>query len=171
MLSKRTKTRLYVAIIRPTLTYRCEVWKTSSTTERNLRTFENKVWRKICGPVFDAGTGNWRRRYKTELQELMKMGPVTNFIKGQRIQWLGHIMRQKENDLLRAFEWIPQGKRPRDRPRKRCLDGIEEDPRKLDVKNWKDLVQDRDRWCDIVVAAEILRVAMPEEEEILLLRN
>jgi hypothetical protein len=27
-------------------------------TERNLRIFEHRVWRKICGPVIDETTGN-----------------------------------------------------------------------------------------------------------------
>jgi len=41
----------------------------------------------------------------------MEMGPVTNFIKDERIQWFGHIMRRNENDSLRAaFEWIPKEK-------------------------------------------------------------
>jgi len=88
----------------------------------------------------------------------MGMGPVINFIKGQRIQWLGHIMCRKENDSLSAaFEWIPQGKRPRGRPRKIWLDGVEENLREPGVENWNDLVQDRDRWRDIVVVAKILR--------------
>lgn len=55
-LSKKTKLRLYTAIIRPALTYGGEVWTTTSVTKRRLRTFENKIWRKICGPVRDART-------------------------------------------------------------------------------------------------------------------
>jgi hypothetical protein len=55
-LSKQTKLRLYTAIIRPTLTYGYEVWTTTSVTKRRLRTFENKIWRMICGPVHDART-------------------------------------------------------------------------------------------------------------------
>jgi len=64
-------------------------------------------------------TGNWQRKYNRELQEMMEMGLVTNSIKGQRIQWLGHTMHRKENDSLRVvFEWIPQKKRPRGKPKK-----------------------------------------------------
>ncbi|KAF0741196.1 Reverse transcriptase domain-containing protein [Aphis craccivora] len=78
------------------------------------------IWQKICGPVFDANVGCWRRRFNTELQEIMNLAPVTNFIKGQRIQWLGHILRREENGSVRvAFERKPKGKRPRGRPRKR----------------------------------------------------
>jgi len=113
MLSRRTKLIPYVAIIRPTITYGCEAWTTTSTTERKLRTFNNKVWRKICGPLLDAHTGEWRRRYNRELQNKLEMGTINNYIKGQRIQCLGHIMRRKEDEPVRAaFDWVPQGKRP-----------------------------------------------------------
>lgn len=44
---------------------------------------------------------------------------ITNFIKGQRKQWLGNIMQKGENEQLRAvLEWVPQGKKPRGRPKK-----------------------------------------------------
>jgi len=43
MMSRKTKVRLYVAIIRPTLTYGCKAWTTTKQTEGNLRTLENKV--------------------------------------------------------------------------------------------------------------------------------
>lgn len=33
------------------LTYGCQYWTTNKQTERNLRTFENRVWRKMCGPL------------------------------------------------------------------------------------------------------------------------
>ncbi|VVC34371.1 Endonuclease/exonuclease/phosphatase,Reverse transcriptase domain [Cinara cedri] len=51
MLSKKTKIRLYTVIVRVILTYGCEAWtyKTISVTERRLTTFENKLWRAICG--------------------------------------------------------------------------------------------------------------------------
>lgn len=69
--------------------------------------------------MFDMNVGSWRGRYNRELQEIMNLAPVTNFIKGQRIQWLGHISRREENGPLRvAFEWKPFGKEPRRHPRK-----------------------------------------------------
>jgi len=52
--------------------------------------------------------GRWRRSYNRKLQVMMKLAPITNCIKGQRIQWLGHTLKREENDHLQvAFEWKP----------------------------------------------------------------
>ncbi|KAE9525796.1 hypothetical protein AGLY_014022 [Aphis glycines] len=125
--SKKTKERLYTAIIRPTLTYGCEAWTTTSNTERKLRTFENKIWWVICGPLYDNEKGTWRRKYNKELQEEMEMASV------------------------------PAGKRPRGRPRKRWLNGVEEDLHRMGVQDWKELAQDRDKWRDLVMAVKTLK--------------
>jgi len=82
VLSKKTKFRLYKAIIRPTLTYGCEVRTTTSVT---VKTFENKIWRMICGQVRDIRTNEWKRKFNKELQEELGLAPVTSYIKGQRI--------------------------------------------------------------------------------------
>uniref|UniRef100_A0A2S2QB70 Uncharacterized transposon-derived protein F52C9.6 n=1 Tax=Sipha flava TaxID=143950 RepID=A0A2S2QB70_9HEMI len=93
-LSRKTKVRLYTVIVRPTLTYGCEAWTKTKQIEKRLRTFENKIWRRICSPIYDKSTGSWRRRYNNELLDMVNIPLVTSFIKGQRIQWLGYIMRR-----------------------------------------------------------------------------
>ncbi|KAF0705870.1 Uncharacterized protein FWK35_00030060 [Aphis craccivora] len=58
---------------------------------------------------------------------MLELTTVTSFIKSQRIQWLGHIMRIRENEVVRLkLEWKPIGKRPRGRPRKRWIDVVED---------------------------------------------
>lgn len=37
-------------------------------------------------------------------------------------------------------------KRPQERPRKRWLDAMEEDLERLGVQEWKDVIQDREKW-------------------------
>jgi len=38
-----------------------------------------------------------------ELQDnMLELGTMTYFIKGQRVQWLGHIMCRKENDPFKS---------------------------------------------------------------------
>jgi hypothetical protein len=157
LFSKRTKTRLYTSIIRPILTYGCEVWTTTSVTQRRLRTFENKIWRRICGPIRDPRTGQWRRKFNQELKEELNIVIVNGFIKSQRIKWLGHVMRRNKDALTKvALNWKPEGRRPRGRPRKRWMDVVEKDLEDLGAQNWREIVQDRDKWDDLVMAAKTL---------------
>jgi len=75
---------LYTAIIRPTLTYGCEAWTTTSNTEKKLRTFENKIWRVICGPMYyDNEKETRRKNYNNELYEEMDMALVVSLVSGQ----------------------------------------------------------------------------------------
>jgi len=68
-----------------------------------------------------------------------------SFIRGQRTQWLGHVIRRSEDDISRTIlNWKPMGKRPRGRPRKRWLDVVEEDLERLGVQEWRKVVQDRE---------------------------
>lgn len=39
---KKTKAKLYTAVIKPMFTYGCETWTTTNNTEKKLRSFENK---------------------------------------------------------------------------------------------------------------------------------
>jgi len=80
MLFRRFKIRLYVTIVKITMTYGYEAWRPATVVGRKLRTFEKKVWWKIC----DASEyGKLARKYNRELQEMMDLAPVTSFFKGQ----------------------------------------------------------------------------------------
>lgn len=60
-------------------------------------------------------------------------------------------MRRSEEEIIRAvMGWKPAGKRPRGRPRKRWLDVVEGDLKALGVHEWKEIVQDRERWRDVM---------------------
>jgi hypothetical protein len=43
-----------MSIVKTILTYGCEVWPTAVQIERKLRSFENRVLRAVCRPVFDT---------------------------------------------------------------------------------------------------------------------
>jgi hypothetical protein len=68
-LKRKIKLTIYTTIIRPFLLYGSETWTLTKTDKNKLRIFENKVLRKIYGPVYD---GYWCRRYNTELHKLFQ---------------------------------------------------------------------------------------------------
>jgi len=66
---------------------------------------------------------------------MLELASVTSLIKGQRLQWVGHIIRRGENEVVRvALKWRLQDKRHRGRLRKKWID------------DWRKAVQDKDRW-------------------------
>lgn len=64
----------------------------SNKTERKLKTFENKTKKRICGTTYDVELDSW------ELYEMVGVAPVTSWIIGQKLQWLGRIMRKGKNN-------------------------------------------------------------------------
>jgi len=56
----------------------------------------------------------------------------------------------------KIIEWKQEGKRPQGKPRKRWLDVVEEDLKATRVHELEEIVQDRERWRDIVKAAKTL---------------
>ena len=70
LLSKNLKFKIYRTIIFPFVLYECETWSLILRKERRLRVFENRVLRRICGPMRDEVTGEWRKLHNEELNEL-----------------------------------------------------------------------------------------------------
>lgn len=96
--------------------------------ERKLTSFENRVLGTICGPVFNTEINRRRRRRNKEIREITKVPFITSYVKGQRIQWFGHtIKREETNEARAAIEYKPTGRRPRGRPKKRWMDGVQQD--------------------------------------------
>jgi hypothetical protein len=66
-------------------------------------------------------------------------------------------MRRDETYEVRAaIEYKPAGRRPRGRPKKRWMDGVQQDLERLEVTNWEERIQDRDYWRTVTVAAKTL---------------
>ena len=158
ILSRRTKVRAYAVIVRPVLTYGCETWRLTKDLERKLEVFENGILRKICGPVFDAGIGQWRRRHNYELREMTEVPLITSIIMAQRLRWAGHVARADEDRLIsKIARGQPEGRRPTGRPRMRWSDNVKKDMMKLGVDGpteWWDIALDRGRWKLLVTAAK-----------------
>src|SRR5262249_6622850 len=111
--------------------------------------------RKICGPIQENNV--WRARNNRELSELFGCETIVGAIKSSRLRCEGHVLRM-END--RAVKRTLQincktiGNRARGRPRKRWIENVDEDIKKLQVNNWKRVAEDRQQWRNVVQTAK-----------------
>ena len=90
--------------------------------------FENRVLRRIFGPMRDEVTGVWRKLHNEELNDLYSSPNIVRVIKSRRMKWVGHIARIGERRrLYRVLVGRPEGKRPLRRPRRRWENNIKMD--------------------------------------------
>jgi hypothetical protein len=90
-----------------------------------------------------------------ELEELSKGENIVKWIKGQRIRWLGHLVRMKKNRMTnKIFTQESEGARRKGKLRKGWREETERDLQVLGVRGWRVLVIDRDKWRGIVRQAK-----------------
>jgi hypothetical protein len=153
--SERAKLKLYYSVIRPIVTYSCETWILKETIINKLLVFERKILRKMFGPNNENGI--WRIETNQELDEIIKRKNIINFIRAQRLSWLGHIeMMQGTRMVKLIYTWKPISRRPIGRPKTRWVDDVRKYIQKLKVSNWKTLAQDGGRWRELVERAKTL---------------
>ena len=124
-----------------------QTWTLSKTNERQLSLFERKVLRCIFGAKQEKGI--WRKRYNYELYEKLNEPNIVNYsyIKLKRLAWAGHLMRMNnDRTIKKIFNVKPDGVRRVGRPKLRWEDGVDQDMRLLEVKNWKRVALNRDEW-------------------------
>ena len=92
-----------------------------------LMIFERKVIRKIFGPTRTDG-GYWRIKANQEINDILKGQNIIGFIKKQRLNWLGHVERMAEDNIVQNIKrWEPMSKRPTERPKTRWEADVLED--------------------------------------------
>lgn len=153
LVSRATKLRLYKTIVRPIVMYGCETWPLTTKHEAMLGCFERKILRKICGPILERD--GWRIRTNRELTVIFGQETLIGAIKSARLRWAGHVVRMSDDRTAKkALDRNFSGTRARGRPRKRWLDCVEEDVRKLGVTSWRNLAGDRLKWRQVVESAK-----------------
>ena len=117
LLSKNIKIKIYRTIILPLVLYGYETWLLTLMEEYRLRGFENWVLRRIFGPQRDEVTGEWRRLYKMELNDLYCSPNVIRVSKSRRMRWVGHVACMGERiGAYRVLVRKPEGRMPHVRP-------------------------------------------------------
>ena len=119
-----------------------------------LFTVGRRLLRKIYGPTLD-NDGTWRIKTNEELEMLIRKKNIVRFIKSQRLRWAAHVIRMDTKRTVKKLtEWEPCSSRPVGRPRLRWLDQVEEDLKKMKVRNWREKCKDRRLWNKIVKQAK-----------------
>jgi len=106
-------------------------------------------------------TGEWRRLYNEELNDLYSSPNIVRVIKSRRMRWTGHVTRMgKERGMYRVLVGKPEGRSPLGRPRPRWVDNIRMDLQEVrcGYMDWIGLAQDRDSWRTLLSAVMNLRV-------------
>jgi hypothetical protein len=94
--------------------------------------FENRVLRRIFGPKRDEVTREWRKLHNEELIDLYSPPNIVRAIKSRGLRWAGHVAHMGERrGVYRILVGKPEGKRPHERPRRRCEDNIKIDPQEV----------------------------------------
>ena len=74
------------------------------------------------------------------MDKTIKHKNTINFIRAQRLGWVGHIERMQETRMVKAiYSWKPISRRPIERPKILWEGDVRTDIQKLKVSNWKTL--------------------------------
>ena len=105
---------------------------------------------KIFGPT-RTDDGYWRIEINQEINDIIKGQNIIGFIKKQRLNWLGHVERMAEDNIVQKIKrWKPMSKRPIGRPKTRWEDDVLEDIKSINISNWEKVAQSRDSWKKVV---------------------
>jgi hypothetical protein len=82
---------VYKTAILPVVLHGCEAWCLTLRKKQKLTVFEDRVLKKIFGPMKDQVTGEWRRLHNEELYALYSSLNIIWVIKSKRASWVGHM--------------------------------------------------------------------------------
>jgi hypothetical protein len=143
----------------PLFTY--ETWSLILREEHRLRVFEDRVLRRIFGPMRDEVIGGWGKLHNEEIHNLYCSPSIIRIIKLKSMRWARHVARMGEKrNACRISVGKPEGKKPLGRPRRRREYSIKMDLREIGWggMDWIYLVQDRDQWRALLNMVMNLRV-------------
>ena len=107
--------------------------------EARFERTEMRMVRWMCGVSLKE------KRRSADLRASMGLDAVGVVVRGNRLRWLGHVLRKDPNDWVRKCMYLEvDGKRPRGRPEKTWRDVVEKDMKVRGLR--KEDAADRVRW-------------------------
>ena len=116
----KTKTHIYHAIVKSTITYAAETWCLKAKTVAKLNSTEMDFWRR-------SARISRKHKIKNNIikQEMNVTRSLLDDIKTKQLQWYGHVQRMEEARLPKeVMKWRPPGRRKRGRPKLTWAEGI-----------------------------------------------
>ena len=118
----KLKGKIYKSVIRPVVMYGSECWAVKKMDEKRLHVAEMRMLRWMCGVT---RMDKVRNEY---IRGSLKVAPVTEKMKGNRLAWYGHVMRRDDTHVTkRVMGMNVDGWRGRGRPKKRWMDCVTND--------------------------------------------
>jgi hypothetical protein len=116
----KTKTHIYHAIVKSTITYAAETWCLNAKTLAKLNSTEMNFWRRSARISRKDKVSN-----STIKQRMNIARSLLDDIKTKQRQWCGHVQRMEEGRLPKeVMKWRPPGGRKRGRPKLTWAEGI-----------------------------------------------
>ena len=146
-ITKATKKRLVSALIFPIATYGCESWTLTKADQSRITSFEMWCWRRMLRISWFM-----KRSNISVLEEIQPKRRLLSHVQSQMMKYFGHIARRGGNSLEKVImQGCVEGRRKPGRPRTRWIDQIKSMVG-CPLHELYNLVQDRQRWCDVVAA-------------------
>ncbi|KAK3570507.1 hypothetical protein QTP86_020082 [Hemibagrus guttatus] len=142
-ISARIKGKVYRTVVRPAMLYGLETVLLRKRQESELEVAELKMLR------FSLGVTRLDRIRNKYIRGTAHVGRLGNKVREARLRWFGHVQRRESEYIgRRMLDMELPGRRQRGRPKRRYMDGINEDM-KLVGANVED-AEDRDRWREMI---------------------
>jgi hypothetical protein len=138
-----------------TANYGSEVWTMTSEEMNALTIFRRKIVRRIYGPINEGES--WRIRTNKEIKDILEGADIVKLIKISQIKMVWTYIERMNNERMprKIMTTKMEGKRKRERPRKRWTDEVEEDLKIMGVRSWHAVAKDRQEWRKIVLEAKV----------------
>ena len=109
----KTKTHIYHAVVKSTITYAAETWCLKAKTVAKLNSTEMDFWRHSA-----RISRKEKIRNNVIKQKMNVTRSLLEDIKSKQLKWYGHVQRMEEGRLPKeVMKWSPPGRRKRGRPK------------------------------------------------------
>ncbi|KAK3550781.1 hypothetical protein QTP70_004915 [Hemibagrus guttatus] len=142
-ISARIKGKVYRTVVRPAMLYGLETVSLRKRQESELEVAELKMLR------FSLGVTRLDRIRNEYIRGTAHVGRLGDKVREARLRWFGHVQRRDSEYIgRRMLDMELPGRRQRGRPKRRYMDGINEDMKLVGAR--VEDAEDRDRWREMI---------------------